>query len=248
MPFPPLVPRRAHVLGLMSGTSADGVDAALCRIEERGGDRIGVELLAAGTLSYPPALRARVLGAAELATPALAALNVELGERFAEAALELCRGQAFPVERVDLVGSHGQTVWHDPCGSRGGTPATLQLAEPAVIAARTGRPVVADFRPLDVALGGQGAPLVPYVDFLLLARPGESRAVLNLGGIANLTWLPPTARAEDVVAFDTGPGNMLLDALVARFGLAPEGYDPGGALALGGRPHPALLEDLLADP
>ena len=249
MPYPFLAPDPANVLGLISGTSADGVDAALCRLGSAPtGDGLAVELLSARTFPYPPEVRGRVLAAAGLAAPELAALNVELGERFAAAAEELCRSAAFPLQEVDLIGSHGQTAWHDPRGARGGFPATLQLGEPAVIAARTRRCVVADFRPADVALGGEGAPLVPFVDFLLLARAGVARAVLNLGGIANLTWLPASGRAEDVLAFDTGPGNMLLDGLVRRFDLAPEGYDSEGRLALGGRAHAGLLGELLAEP
>jgi anhydro-N-acetylmuramic acid kinase len=228
------------------------VDAALCRIASRGApDRtpaVAVDVLAFATTPYDPALRTRVLRATELRTPELAALHVELGERFARAALDLARDARVAVDEVDLVASHGQTVWHDPRGERAGRPATLQLAEPAVLAARTGRLVVADFRPMDVALGGEGAPLVPYADFLLLRRPGRPRAVLNLGGIANVTWLPAADGPEAVLAFDTGPGNALLDALVRRFGLAPEGHDPGGRIALAGRASAELLEELLAEP
>lgn len=253
------------MLGLISGTSADGVDAALCRFAWRAGSgasagdppgapgrlragALAFELLAARTWPYPPALRERVLAAAGLETPGLAALDVELGERFADAALALCHEANLPPDRLDLIGSHGQTVWHDPRGRRAGVPATLQLGEPAVIAARTRCDVVADFRVADVALGGEGAPLVPVVDFLLLSRAGTPRAVLNLGGIANVTWLPGSGGPEDVRAFDTGPANALSDGLVRRLGLAPEGYDPGGRLALAGRSHPALLEELLAEP
>ncbi len=263
------VPREATVVGLMSGTSADGVDAALCRLAwgpdpegQSSGEvqydavdadallpgALRLELLAARTYPYSDDLRDRVLRAAGLGTPDLAALGVELGERFAKAALSICLESGLSLTRLDLIGSHGQTVWHDPRGLHGGVPATLQLGEPAVIAARTGRDVVADFRPADVALGGEGAPLVPVVDFLLLARAGLARAVLNLGGIANVTWLPSSGRSLDVVAFDTGPANMLSDALVRRFRLASEGYDPGGRLALAGRPHAGLLEELLAEP
>jgi anhydro-N-acetylmuramic acid kinase len=274
----------AIVIGLISGTSADGVDAALCRLawEQDGSDvprgagvdpkaswmrgdpasaearhaaggragagRLRLELLATATDPYPEELRTRVLGAARLSTPDIAALDVELGERFAQAAAALCRESGLPLARVDLIGSHGQTVWHDPRALHGRVRATLQLGEPAVIAARTGRDVVADFRPADVALGGEGAPLVPLVDFLLLDRPGVRRAVLNLGGIANVTWLAGSGRPEDVVAFDTGPGNMLSDGLVRRFGLAAEGYDAEGRLARGGAVHEGLLGELLADP
>lgn len=254
MPFPALVPDPATVVGLMSGTSADGVDAALVRIGSTGdaepgsGSSLRVELLAAHTVPYPAELRRRVLFAASSAAPALAALDVELGERFAHSALSLCRAAGQALEDVDLIASHGQTVWHDPRAERGSAPATLQLGEPAVIAARTGRSVVADFRSADVALGGEGAPLVPYVDLLLLARPGVARAILNLGGIANVTWIPPSARAADVVAFDTGPGNAVLDGLVRRLALADEGHDPEGSIALSGRAHAGLLTELLAQP
>jgi anhydro-N-acetylmuramic acid kinase len=253
LPLPALVRDPAVVIGLMSGTSADGVDAALCRIEsvawEPGGERrLRCELLAAHTVPYPDELRERVHRADKLDTPALASLNIELGERFAAAAIQLCRAADVALETVDLVGSHGQTVWHDPRGRHGPGPATLQLAEPAVIAARTTRNVVADFRPADLALGGEGAPLVPYVDYLLLAGAESDRAVLNLGGIANVTWLPRGADPSDVLAFDTGPGNLVLDGLVRWFGLAAEGYDPEGKLAAAGAVHDALLQELLGEP
>ncbi|MGH2499262.1 MAG: anhydro-N-acetylmuramic acid kinase, partial [Candidatus Limnocylindria bacterium] len=206
-------------LGLMSGTSGDGIDAAA--VELAGRPRVVAHRHAA----FAGDLRARVLAAAEgapLDARSLARLHGDLGDAYAAAALALL--EAVP-RRPEVIGAHGQTIAHLP-----GERVTLQSGDAARVAFRTGVPVVADFRSADVAAGGQGAPLVPYADHAFFAD-GTSRAVLNLGGIANLTLLP-TERAEDVRAFDTGPGNMVIDALAARAGAA---MDAGGALASRGR-------------
>ena len=202
------------VVGLMTGTSADGVDAVLARISGSG-TATRFELLAHATRDIPPDLREGLfdLFKPDAVVDDLTGLNFELGETLAAAALEVIgRGGAGPGE-VDLVGSHGQTVRHFP---RGDTPSTLQIGEPAVIAQRTGITTVADFRPADVALGGQGAPLVPLADLLLFGHPGRGRLMLNIGGIANVTVLPPGAGPDDVVAFDLGPATCSSTAL-SRF-------------------------------
>jgi anhydro-N-acetylmuramic acid kinase len=235
------------VIGLMSGTSADGVDAAACRLIPAGnGGRLGWELLGTFFHPYPVELAGRLRRPATLVAPEIAALDFEIGERFAEAAAAAARVAGIPLREFCLIGSHGQTLWHDPRGELGGHPATLQIGEPAVIAERTGLPVWADFRPADVAAGGEGAPLVPYVDWLLFARDDVWTVCLNLGGIANVTLLPPGAGPETVRAFDTGPGNMVLDRLAEV--LLGELRDEGGRRAAAGRPSEERVRDALADP
>ena len=238
-------------IGLMSGTSTDGVSAALVRLRPTpSGYRH--QLVAHATIPYRTALRAKLLRAAEgdpLPAAVLSELNAELGERFAAAAIAIARRAGSPLERIDVIGSHGHTIFHGPPGSgRSRPPSTLQIGEPAVIAARTGITTVADFRPADVALGGQGAPLVPYVHWLLLTHRRRGRAVHNIGGIANLTYLPPGARLGDVLAFDTGPGNMVIDAVMERQTKDRRRFDRGGAVAAAGAAHESTLAALLAHP
>ena len=234
------------VAGLMSGTSVDGVDVALVDL---GGHRI--RPLAHYAFAYPPGVREAILGVSNTAThtAAIARLNVLIGELFAAAVLRACRRAG--LAKPDLIGSHGQTIYHQGvrekfCGRL--LACTLQIGEPAVIAARTGVPVVADFRPADLAAGGQGAPLVPYLDYLLYRHPHRNRVALNIGGIANITVLPAGARPEQVVAFDTGPGNMILDALASRFSAGRHRCDREGRLAALGHPDHRLLRELLAAP
>ncbi|HZD05437.1 MAG TPA: anhydro-N-acetylmuramic acid kinase [Longimicrobiales bacterium] len=236
------------VLGLMSGTSMDGVDAAL--LELRGDDPAALEwtLLAFRSLPYDRGRRARLRSTVDGGGPeALCVLDADLGEWLAEAALALLDGSGVAPGDVAAVGSHGHTVWHRPPGD-GRRGATLQLGDPATLAARTGIPVVSDFRAADVAAGGHGAPLVPWPDRALFALPDRSRALQNLGGVGNVTWLPPRGADAEPVAFDTGPGNGLLDA-AARFGTAGRlEMDVDGALAAAGTPDPELLAGLLAHP
>lgn len=216
-------------VGLMSGTSADGITAALVKLDGR---RLAVERFA--TYPYPPALRRRVLAAPSLRAPELSRLNAELGEAFALAASRFLRGA-----RVDVIGSHGQTVWHGPDDS---PPNTLQLGEPSVIAERTRLPVVADFRPRDMAAGGQGAPLVPAFDEFLF-KDGPVRAVVNIGGIANVSIV---GRGKLWSAFDTGPGNALMD-LAVRVAMG-RAMDEDGALAGKGKVDYARVRAMLAHP
>ena len=163
----------------------------------------------------------------------MARLSALVGSAFADAALAAIAAAGLERTDVALVGSHGQTIWHDPRGARGGVGCTLQIGEAAEIAERTGLPVWHDFRPADVAAGGEGAPLVPYVDWVLFTLADRWTVCLNLGGIANVTLLPPAAGIEDVVAFDTGPGNMALDHLAER--LLGRTHDEGGEAAAAGR-------------
>ncbi len=223
--------RARLAVGLMSGTSADGVTAALVELRED-----GVRVRRFATYPYAPALKRQVLDAPGLRAPELSRLNFALGAAFADAALKICRGA-----RPDVIGSHGQTVWHGPNAD---PPNTLQIAEPAVIAERLGVPVVADFRPRDMAAGGQGAPLVPAFDLFLFGR-GAPRAVVNIGGIANASLI---ARGRLAVAFDTGPGNVLMDEAVRRATRGRAEMDRGGRLAARGRVDERLLRRLLAHP
>ena len=241
------------VLGLMSGTSADGIDVALVRISGVP-PRVKAELLEHTSSRFPAALRAEILRVASqrrVSAGELSQLNFRLGVVFAEAAIAACRTFRIARERVALIGSHGQTVFHQgvsvPYLGRA-TASTLQIGEPAVIAARTGITTVGDFRPADMARGGQGAPLVPYADYCLYRHAKLGRVSLNLGGIANITVIPPSARPEQVIAFDTGPANMLIDALVAHFTRGKRPYDRGARLAQSGRSIPALLDVLMRDP
>jgi anhydro-N-acetylmuramic acid kinase len=241
------------VLGIMSGTSADGVDVALARIAGTP-PRLKAKLLGHTNVEFPAALRGEILRVAEggsVTAGELSQLHFRLGECFADAARTACRRFRVAASRVALIGSHGQTVYHQ--GRRTAyfgraTASTLQIGDASVIAARTGITTVGDFRPADMALGGQGAPLVPYVDYLLYRDAKRGRVSLNLGGIGNLTVLPRAARAEQVTAFDTGPGNMLIDALVQRFTRERERYDKDARMAMSGRSIPGLVDELLRDP
>ncbi|HJP97712.1 MAG TPA: anhydro-N-acetylmuramic acid kinase [Rhodanobacteraceae bacterium] len=230
--------QRLLYLGLISGTSADGIDAALVRFVPR------LEVVAARTFAYPDELRARILALArhraEISLENLGRLDQEIGERFAAAASALLREAGVPPGEVEAIGSHGQTACHRPEGPH---PFTLQLGDPNVIVERTGIVTVADFRRADVAAGGQGAPLLPALHASVLADAATPRAILNLGGIANLTLLAPD---EPVIGFDTGPANCLLDAWSLRARGAPR--DEGGAWARSGRADEALLSRLLEDP
>jgi anhydro-N-acetylmuramic acid kinase len=232
------------VVGLMSGTSADGIDAALVRI--RGfGLATEAKVLAFKTVPYPARLREQVLGLGGGLVPDLCRLNFTLGERFADAALELLKGARVAPGEIDLVGSHGQTVHHVP-RRPGEVASTLQIGEASVIAERLGVPVVSDFRTRDIAAGGEGAPLSAYVDFLLFRKKGPPRALLNLGGIANVTVVG--AEIEEVFAFDTGPANMPLDETMRILTHGRERYDRDGRTAAKGRVDENLLRKLLTHP
>jgi len=236
--------RRWTAVGLMSGTSMDGVDAALVEIEYTE-ERVKVHLVAAHTADYPAEILVSLRDLSALTVDDVARLNFEIGEVFAKAALDVIGRGAMSATQIDVVGSHGQTVSHQP-RSLGGVGATLQLGEPAVIAERTGVVTVADFRVSDVVAGGDGAPLVPYVDWLLFAEEGRTVAAQNIGGIANVTVV--TERIEDVIAFDTGPGNMLIDLAVALETGGAARFDRDGTLAEKGDVATPLLDQLMADP
>jgi len=236
-----------RVIGLMSGTSADGVDAALVEWPEGDAPR-PFELVAFRQDPFPESLQARVhaLAAGRLASgnalSELAALDVQLAELFAESAIALAGSVGIPLAEIDAIASHGQTVAHHP-----ELRATLQIGDPSVIAERTGCTTVADFRPRDIAAGGEGAPLAPFFHFAALSDLDENRLALNLGGIANVTWLPKGGRMDDVIAFDVGPANSLIDGVVGIFSEGRESMDRDGARARRGQVDENLLARLLDD-
>ncbi len=245
------------VIGLISGTSADGVDATLVRL--MGDEPNRVETLAFVTLPYPSALCDAVLRLSHDGdVETLCWLNFALGEVFADAAFAVVKAAGVPMTKVHLIGSHGQTVRHLPLKGQGGKGTghrkwrrkvgTLQIGEPSVIAMRTGVPVVSNFRAKDMAVGGQGAPLVPLVDWLLLRHPSQNRVALNIGGIANVTVLPANASPERVFAFDTGPGNMLIDGAVRHFSGGRQTFDRNGQWARRGQVCPSFLRWLMRHP
>jgi len=236
------------VAGVMSGTSADGIDVALVRIRGRG-RHTNIELLGHAAYPYSRAVRRAVLAAmnAKRARVAdLARLNFLLGELYADAVLATQRRFRL---RAELIGCHGQTIYHQGESARflgRQIAATWQTGEGAVIAARAGVPVVSDFRPADMAAGGKGAPLVPFLDFLLYREGKIGRIVQNIGGIANLTAIPAGARPERIVAFDTGSGNMVIDALME--GLYGRHFDRDGRIAASGRVLENVVSEFLRRP
>jgi anhydro-N-acetylmuramic acid kinase len=226
-------------VGLMSGTSLDGVSAALVRLES---DPPAVQLAAFHQESYNAAERGQIIDAiARGGAQDLSILHVALAERFAGAVLQLLAGAKVPPKDLAFIASHGQTVWHEP------GRATLQLGDPAVLAERIGVRVVSDFRARDVAAGGQGAPLVPLADVMLFGHPDRGRLLLNIGGMANVTWVPRRGETKGALAFDIGPGVAVIDAVTRT--LDPEApYDVDGERARHGRVTAKALAALLADP
>ena len=244
--------RSLMAIGLMSGTSADGVDAALLRILP--GARAQAETLGFHAAPYPRDLRERLLfagGEAGALTDEICSLHREVGEAFASAAFEVVSRSGARLEEIDFIGSHGQTVRHLPEGAEGARgpllPSTLQIGDPAFIAQRTGITCVSDFRARDVAAGGAGAPLTPWAHRILFGRESAASAFLNLGGISNITYLPPLG-AEGVFGFDCGPANMTLDALARRITNGEKNHDAGGGLAAAGRVCPETLAELRRHP
>ena len=241
------------VLGLMSGTSADGIDVALANIS--GAPlQLNAKLLGHTSFNFPHALRKEILRVAEqqsISAGELSQLSFRLGHIYADAVLAACERFKVAPKRIALIGNHGQTIFHQgqPVPYFGKpTASTLQIGEGAITAARTGITTVSDFRPADMALAGQGAPLVPYVDYLLYRHPKLGTVSLNLGGIANITVIPANAKPSQVFAFDTGPANMLIDALVQHFTNGRQRFDKDARLAQSGGSIPALLNELMKDP
>jgi len=242
-----------HVVGMMSGTSVDGVDAALVEISGTDSEP-KVKLLAFENKPYPPQVREKIFS---LFTPANATvdkvgyMNFLLGEIYAKSALSVIEKAGMKPEKIDVIGSHGQTIWHAPIPeSPDGIPVayTVQIGEGSVIAERTGILTVSDFRVADMAVGGQGAPLVPFSEYLLYRREKETILLQNIGGIGNMTVMPAGAKPRDVFAFDTGPGNMIIDAVISAVTGGEKTYDAGGETAAKGRVCNALLDILKEEP
>jgi anhydro-N-acetylmuramic acid kinase len=241
------------VLGMMSGTSVDGIDISLVRISGAP-PNLQIKLLNHTSVPFPAVVRKEILRVAEqnpISSGELSQLHFRLGHIYADAALMACKKFRISPRKIDLIGNHGQTIFHqgNPAlylGAR--TASTLQIGEASIVAARTGITTVCDFRPADIALAGTGAPLVPFADYALYRHPKLGRISLNIGGIANVTVIPANAKPSQVFAFDTGPGNMLIDALVSHFTHGYRRFDKNGALAQKGNSNPALLDEFLRDP
>jgi anhydro-N-acetylmuramic acid kinase len=254
------------VLGIMSGTSADGIDIALVRIHEgaasnsRGGSGkrsggLSAKLEGIYSTAYPAKVREAILRIADVGpttSAEISQLDFLLGELYARAALAALKKFRVAPAKISLIGSHGQTIYHQGAASNflnaARVSSTFQIGEPAVIAARTGITTVGDFRPADIAAGGQGAPLVPFVDYIIYRDAKLGRVALNIGGIANLTVIPANATPNHVAAFDTGPGNMLVDSLVRHFSRERSTFDRDANLALRGQTQSRLLDMLLMHP
>jgi anhydro-N-acetylmuramic acid kinase len=242
-----------RVVGMMSGTSADGIDAALVRISGSP-PAINAKFEGHHHVRFPALVREAILrlaNGAPTTTAEISQLNFLVGEEFARAAIAACSRWRVPLRQISLIGSHGQTIFHQgmAAGFLGRRLAsTLQIGEPSIIAGRTGVTTIGDFRPADMAAGGQGAPLVPFVDYLLYRHARIGRVALNIGGIANLTVIPAGARPRQLFAFDIGPGNMVIDAIVASATRGRAHYDRDARLAIRGKLLPGLLSTLLKEP
>ena len=239
------------IVGLMSGTSLDGVDAVLTRISGTGFS-LEIEQIGFTSVAYPTPLKDLLLKNSSPGTSDvrdISQLNVRLAHLYAQVIHQLLEQSGTDVSEVDAIGSHGQTIYHVPVESDcGGLPvrSTLQIGDPSTLAQLLHTTVVGDFRLADMAVGGQGAPLASYFDYVYFSDPEESRALLNIGGIGNMTVLPARTVNSDVFAFDTGPGNMIMDALASRFWGIP--YDSQGIYASKGTVHDTLLSWLMDDP
>jgi anhydro-N-acetylmuramic acid kinase len=240
------------VIGLMSGTSLDGVDAALVEISGFS-ESTRAQLKHFVSVPFANNVQAELLRVASqtpVAAQVISHLNFLLATLYTEAITQLCEEAGIRLNQVDLIGSHGQTIFHQSepapfCGRM--LASTLQIGEGSLLAENTGITTISDFRPRDMAAGGKGAPLIPYVDYLLFRDEQLGRVLLNVGGIANITSLPAAAKIEQVKAFDTGPGNMVIDALVRRFTNQEKTYDANGSIGAGGQVLGPLLEQLLTD-
>ncbi len=237
-----------RVIGLISGTSTDGIDAALVDIKGKGLNS-RLKLLAYKTYPYPKGLKERII---ELSVKGkvgeICHINFYLGELFSDAAHRIVKAAGMKMGSVSLIGSHGQTIHHLPEPRREGrfsVRSTLQIAEPSIIAERTGLTVVADFRPGDIAAGGEGAPLTPYLHYILFNQPRLSNVIVNIGGISNITYIPDR-NFERIAAFDTGPGNMLIDGLIYKLTDGKKGIDKNGGLASRGNLNDYLISHLMS--
>lgn len=238
-------------VGLMSGTSLDGIDAALVRIDGCGLNT-KVTLENSCHVSFDAETREQLKAICDVEKSdvrMICEMNFILGEKFADAVWEVVELSSYTMKDIDFISSHGQTIYHiPPDRSKHVISSTLQIGDISVISERTGKPVIGDFRTADMAAGGQGAPLVPYVDFLLFHDEKKGRAVQNIGGIGNVTFLPAGGTSDQVIAYDTGPGNMLIDQVVERITKGKQTYDRNGEMAAGGKVDKRLLSQWMSDP
>jgi anhydro-N-acetylmuramic acid kinase len=235
----------------MSGTSLDGIDVAIVDITGSG-FKAKINVLTSHSVPYPKKVREALLAVSNTSafTGDISRLNFVLGELYAEALEETAERAEIPLESIKLIGCHGQTIFHEGQGGQylGKKVAnTFQIGESSIISERTGINVISNFRECDVAAGGKGAPLVPYLDYMLIRHRGRGRVAVNIGGIANLTAIPPNTSTDRVIAFDTGPGNMVIDQLVSRITQGRQTYDRDGVTAAAGEIDPKLLAKLLRD-
>jgi anhydro-N-acetylmuramic acid kinase len=240
-----------RIAGIMSGTSLDGIDVAIIDITGSG-FKAKINVLTSHSVPYPRQIREALLAVSNTSTQTgdISRLNFLLGELYVEALEETAERAQIPLNTVKLIGCHGQTIFHEGQGAQylgKKVASTFQIGESSVISERTGIDVISNFRERDVAAGGKGAPLVPYLDYLLIRHRGRGRVAVNIGGIANLTAIPPNTSTDRVIAFDTGPGNMVIDQLVSRITQGGQTYDRDGAIAASGQIDPKLLAKLLRD-
>ena len=238
----------AYAIGIMSGTSLDGVDAALVEISGVN-EKTKVELVQFSTLSIPEDIDQQIRESFSLETSnsaLISSLNVDLGDLFADAAIKVSEDAGIDLKDVEFIASHGQTIYHIPEQTDKYRSSTLQIGEAAVIAERTGCMVISDFRPRDMAVGGQGAPIVPYSEYILYRDTKKTRLLQNIGGIGNVTVIPPNASLNDLIAFDTGPGNMVINELSSHF--YNESYDKDGENAASGKVNEELLDAWMNHP
>jgi anhydro-N-acetylmuramic acid kinase len=240
-----------RVAGIMSGTSLDGIDVAVIDITGSG-YRAKINVLASHSVPYPKKVRQALLSVSDATTQTgdISRLNFLLGELYAEAIEETAERSGIALNSIKLIGCHGQTIFHEGQAAQylgKKVASTMQIGESSIISERTGIDVISNFRERDIAAGGHGAPLVPYLDYMLLRHRGRGRVAVNIGGIANLTAIPPSTNTERIMAFDTGPGNILIDQLVTRITLGRQTFDRDGVLASRGKVDPKLLAKLLRD-
>lgn len=240
--------KRMRVCGLMSGTSLDGLDIAVADFFEEHG-KIQYEIHFFTTIPYPEDLQLKLKSLMDpnATVQSVSSMNMYLGELFASYVKSALAESPVPFDSIDLISTHGQTVWHEPLSKKGpfSRSNTLQIGDISVIAEHTGKPVIGDFRPRDMAAGGQGAPLVPFADRYLFQSERNGRILANIGGISNITVLPPTGYEKEVIAFDTGPGNMIIDAFVSLHTEGKENVDLNGRYAGSGKVHEGWLNELL---
>ncbi|MGE7764852.1 anhydro-N-acetylmuramic acid kinase AnmK [Peribacillus sp. NPDC096540] len=237
-----------YIVGLMSGTSLDGIDAALVRVNNTG-LKTEIEMIEFITYPFPKDIEKEIMQSLSVETSnvqLICSLNFKLGKLFSDATKEVCEKAGLPIEQLDLIGSHGQTIYHQPLQEQNWVPSTLQIGEPAVIAHDTNTIVISNFRTMDMAAGGQGAPLVPFTEYILYRSETKGRLLQNIGGIGNVTVLPKQAPLNDMYAFDTGPGNMIIDEVCRQlFNLR---YDEGGKIAKQGLINEELLSYCFSHP